>query len=72
MLSPETDQDGTTLLVKRVIEAAESAGVPTKAGTASFPDDAIAFESLVEVAEAALATRADTQPHLRAVGRVTG
>ncbi len=72
VLSPETDQDGTTLLVKRVTEAAEMAGVPTEAGTASFPDDAIAFESLVEVAEADLAARTDTTPHLRAVGRVNG
>ena len=69
VLSPETDQDGLSLLVKRMTEAAAIAGVPTEAGSASFPGDAIAFESLVEVAEADLTARADMTPHLRAVGR---
>ena len=69
VLSPETDPDGTTLLVKRMSEAASIAGVPTEAGSASFPGDAIAFESLVEAAEVDLAAHLKPVPHLRAVAR---
>ncbi|MBI5157922.1 MAG: hypothetical protein HZA58_07930 [Acidimicrobiia bacterium] len=69
VLSPETDPDGNTLLVKRVTEAAAIAGIPADAGSASFPDDAIAFESLVAAAEADLAAQVDRTPHLRAVVR---
>lgn len=69
VLSPETDPDGIRLLVKRVTEATAIAGIPADAGSASFPDDAIAFESLVEAAEADLASRLDGAPHLRAVAR---
>ena len=69
VLSPETDPDGTTLLVKRMTEAAAIAGIPADAGSASFPDDAIAFESLVEAAESDLAAQLDRVPHLRAVAQ---
>ena len=69
VLSPETDPDGTTLLVKRVTEAAAIAGIPADAGSASFPNDAIAFESLVEAAESDLAAHHDRAPHLRAVAQ---
>jgi hypothetical protein len=69
VLSPETDPDGTALLVKRVSEAAAIAGIPADTGSASFPGDAIAFESLVEAAEADLAAYLEPAPHLRAVAR---
>jgi hypothetical protein len=67
ILSPETDEAGADLLVRRVLEAAARVGVPADAGTASFPDDAIAFEGLVEHAERVLASRHDHEPLLRAV-----
>jgi hypothetical protein len=57
------------LLVKRVSEAAAIAGIPADTGSASFPGDAIAFESLVEAAEADLAAHLEPAPHLRAVAR---
>lgn len=71
VLSPETDADGATLLVKRVTEAAAIAGVPAATGSASFPGDAIGFEALLAAAEADLASRAEERPHLHAL-RGTG
>lgn len=69
VLSPETDPDGTALLGKRVTEAAAMAGIPTDTGSASFPTDAIGFESLIDAAEADLAAHATPTIHLRAVGQ---
>lgn len=69
VVSPETDPDGTTLLVKRMTEAAAIAGIPANAGSASFPGDAIAFEALIDAAEVDLAGRLDHTPRLRAVSR---
>ncbi len=68
ILSPETDQEGTELLVERVVEAAARAGIPMEAGTAAFPDQAVGFEGLVAQAEQDLATRRAPERHLRAVG----
>lgn len=67
VLSPETDEDGTHLLRKRITEAAIAAGIESEAGVACFPGDAIGLETLVEVAESDLAARSTPIPHLRAV-----
>lgn len=67
IVSPETDDRGMELLVQRVVEAAARVGVPTDAGSASFPSDAIGFDGLIEAAEQALSARRAPQPLLRAV-----
>lgn len=66
VLSPETEADGTALLVQRVREAATRVGLDLRAGSASFPIDAFTFEQLVLEAERTLGTGA-TAPSLRAV-----
>jgi len=67
VLSPETDTEGTELLVRRILDAAARTGIETQAGTASFPDDGVGFETLVSHAEAALTAETEAAPHLRAV-----
>jgi len=67
ILSPETDETGTDLLVRRVIDAAGRSGVPAAAGSASFPDQAVGFEGLVAQAEQQLEARLAPPPPLRAV-----
>ena len=67
VLSPETDADGTALLVRRILDAAARAGIETRAGTAAFPEDGIGFESLVDHAQGVL--EAAAEPHLKAVER---
>ncbi|OFW63362.1 MAG: hypothetical protein A2135_01700 [Actinobacteria bacterium RBG_16_67_15] len=67
ILSPETDKEGTELLVRRVIAAADRAGVPAAAGSASFPDQAVGFEGLVAQAEQHLEARLAPPPQLHAV-----
>ncbi len=67
VLSPETDAEGTALLVRRILDAAARVGIETRAGTAAFPEDGIGFESLVDHAQIDL--EADADPHLRAVER---
>lgn len=66
VLSPETEPEGTGLLVGRILEAAKRSGVETQAGTATFPDDGVGFETLVGHAENALAHEVDA-PVLRSV-----
>jgi hypothetical protein len=68
VVSPETDADGSALLIDRIRSATAAAGIATQVGTASFPDDGIGFETLVEEAERDLQTRAQA-PTLRAVER---
>ncbi len=65
VLSPETDNEGTELLVRRILDAVDRTGIETRAGTAAFPADGIGFEALVSHAESELET--ETEPHLRAV-----
>jgi len=65
VLSPETDQDGTDLLVQRILTATAETGIETRAGTATFPDDGTGFETLVNHAEADIAQ--SSTPLLRAV-----
>lgn len=65
VVSPETDEGGTSLLVRRILTAATGAGIEVHAGTATFPDDGIGFEALVDHAETELA--ASTEPVLRAL-----
>jgi len=67
ILSPETDEEGTDLLVRRVIEATGRAGIPAAAGSASFPDQAVGFEGLVAQAEQQLEARLAPAPQLHAV-----
>jgi len=67
VLSPETDAEGTALLLRRILDAAAGVGIETRAGTAAFPEDGIGFESLVKHAQIDL--EAETEPHLRAVER---
>lgn len=67
ILSPETDQDGTELLVRRVKDAADRAGIPAAAGSASFPDQAVGFEGLVAQAEQHLEATLAPPPRLHAV-----
>ena len=68
ILSPETDTAGVELLVRRVRDAAARAGLGLEAGSASFPEHAIAFEQLIEHAEDHLAGRAEPDaPVLRTV-----
>lgn len=68
VLSPETDEAGNALLVDRILGATSASGIETMAGTASFPNDGIGFETLVEEAERDM-NRAADQPILRAVER---
>lgn len=66
VLSPETDADGNSLLVDRILAAISTTGIETLAGTASFPGDGIGFETLVERAEREM-SEPSHQPVLRAV-----
>lgn len=72
VISPETDPDGSELLRKRIAEAATAAGVPAATGVACFPDEAIGFETLVELAESDLDSHLHATPHLRAVQHGAG
>ncbi|MEE9299303.1 MAG: hypothetical protein V3V29_09740 [Acidimicrobiia bacterium] len=65
VLSPETNGEGTSLLVERILDATARSGIETTAGSACFPMDGIGFDSLVAHAEAEMA--ADPAPRLRAV-----
>ncbi len=67
VLSPETDSAGTALLVERILAAVDRTGIDSVAGSASFPEDGIGFETLVERAEEMIAAQ-DEQPRLRAIG----
>jgi hypothetical protein len=66
VLSPETDGDGSALLLDRIQTATAAAGIATSIGSASFPEDGIGFETLIEEAERDLETR-NAVPQLRAV-----
>ncbi len=65
VVSPETDEAGASLLVRRILDAVGRGGIESAAATASFPDDAVGFESLLATAEAGLDEA--LQPRLRAV-----
>lgn len=65
VLSPETDDSGTDLLIRRVVNAAARAGIELRAGSAAFPDDGIGFEALVDRAQQELDAEGGSQ--LRAV-----
>ncbi len=51
VLSPETGADGTSLLVERIRSAAAADNLRFTAGHATFPDNALTFEQLVEKAQ---------------------
>ncbi len=65
VLSPETDEEGASLLVDRMLDAAAQSGIETIAGSACFPGDGLGFESLVARAEEEM--NVDRTPRLRAV-----
>jgi hypothetical protein len=67
VLSPETDDAGTNLLIRRILGAADRAGIALRAGSAAFPYDGIGFEALVEHAETRMIET--EEPVLRAVER---
>lgn len=53
VLLPETDQRGTANLAERIRQlAAERLGIRVSVGFATFPDKALTFDELVQVAEA--------------------
>jgi len=66
VVSPETGGEGTSLLTERINRATRQMGVEIATGSASFPDDAVSFEHLVECAEQNLAAGL-RGPDLRAV-----
>jgi len=70
VLSPETDNEGTALLVERITSATASTGIETMAGTASFPHDGLGFETLVDEAERAMNEQGQ-KPQLRSVEQGT-
>jgi len=72
VLSPETGDEGAALLVERIRAAASGAGLHLDTGTASFPDHAVSFEQLVELAERRLAGDSVVPPRLRAVSGENG
>jgi hypothetical protein len=73
ILSPETGDEGTQLLAARVTQAARDLKLELEVGSASFPDHAISFEQLVEVAELRLAGGdLESMPQLRAVEGTDG
>ncbi len=52
LLLPETDTDGTKKMASRVEQLSQDhLGVPISCGYATFPDEAITFEELVQRAE---------------------
>jgi hypothetical protein len=62
ILAPETDRSGTESLIERVQQTAANQGIAVTCGMASFPDDALTFEELVEVAERQVAAHRATRP----------
>lgn len=50
ILCPEVDGDASFILTERIQSAAKQVGIEVQSTTASFPEDAITFESLVEEA----------------------
>lgn len=71
VLSPETEADGTQLLVNRIREAARSLDLDLASGSATFPDQAFTFEQLVLEAEQRL-TSGVPLPALRPVEAAVG
>ncbi|MCJ7725500.1 MAG: GGDEF domain-containing protein, partial [Acidimicrobiia bacterium] len=51
VVSPETSSDGTSLLVERIGRAIQPTSVKLSSGHATFPDNAVTFEQLVERAQ---------------------
>jgi hypothetical protein len=51
VVSPETSSEGTMLLVERITRAVRPTNVRLSAGYATFPDEAVTFEQLVEAAQ---------------------
>jgi len=72
VLSPETGDDGAGLLIERIERAAAAAGLKLDSGSASFPEQAVSFEQLIEVAERRLAGDETLPPRLRAISAGPG
>lgn len=60
VLTPETTAEGSMALVKRIRATADRIGVEVACGTASFPDEAVAFDELMRQAEARLSASAQS------------
>jgi len=52
IILPETEQDRSSVIINRIAEAAHELGVSVSCGKATFPTDALNFESLLKEAEA--------------------
>jgi hypothetical protein len=72
VLSPETDESGTALLVERIRRASRASGLVVDAGSACFPDHAVSFEQLVEKAERHLAGDDIPTARLRPISAAPG
>lgn len=72
VLSPETGDDGAALLVGRIRAATAAAGLRLETGSASFPDHAVSFEQLVELAERRMSGDVTVPPRLRAITGAPG
>ena len=51
ILTPETKEEGSQAVLKRVSRAAEELGVPIQCGAASFPNDSFTIDGLIKEAE---------------------
>jgi len=51
VVSPETSTEGTTLLIERILRAVRPTNVRLSSGHATFPEEAVTFEQLVETAQ---------------------
>jgi hypothetical protein len=71
VLSPETEHDGTALLVTRIRQAARSLELDLVSGSATFPDQAVTFEQLILEAERRLGS-APSDRALRPVAEPAG
>jgi len=71
VVSPETELDGTALLVNRIREAARSLDLDLTSGSATFPEHAVTFEQLVLEAEHRLGAP-QPAPRLRQVAEPVG
>jgi hypothetical protein len=54
VLSPDTDRDVVETVRQRILVAADHVGIQISTGAASFPDEALTFETLLQAAEESL------------------
>lgn len=66
ILCPETDVQGLDVFIDRVQTAAEQLGISVSCGKASFPDEALTFEELVDKAESKIGNTLQTHAYTSA------